>query len=786
MIENIHGNDYVLQQIEWNNILNILEKHSYFKSTLDQILILDPDKTERFYQKTQDFITGSENESYYQLVQALYLLNQGDQFNYYHKAISKHLALRLSEINQIANIIEIYCGHYKTFTDLNLNFQSSEDKNQFQQKIKKAFLKEFRQFVTAEGDINFEKHPKLRPLYLRQIEIEQGIRVSLTKMMSSSEVSSALQYTAFDVVNDRYVIPVRSDSYNNKMGQIISRSDTGHTLFVEPKGISRANFERLEIIIKIEEIVAKIELDIIKSLGDFSHEIKNCFYLIKSFDEYNTRAQFAIDLNLVKPTIVSEKLIDLKGFFHPLIENPVKNDFKLTEDHQGFIISGPNTGGKTATLKSLALVQLFLSYGLYLPAQKASISLYDNIFFFGNDQQNLEEGLSSFAAEVKNYVHLFEQLDGNNLILIDEIFNSTSSEEASALALAIFKKLGKVHNCHIVVSSHHQTLKTILHQDKSFISAHVGFQLDTNTPTYKIHIGSPGSSFALNIFKSMTRDKPELNSLFDDSIQFLDNKAIHYEKLLEQISQKENELNKLLNENREINDHIKNQKSSMEGVIKLKIDEKVNKAQKDIEKHIKKAQQLFDEIKSRKITKEKVIYNTAHDLKKRVAENSPFKEEYNPTTHTNLKDPREYIIGEKYFSLLLNKTVVLKKLNLRKNEGFVGAGNLTIKTPLNKLKLANASQEQIVSIPQGTIERSVDTSIEYDCRGQRLEIFQDTVHKAISNLLMGDVPFVNIIHGHGNGVLKSWLRNFLKNHNDLKIDTEETGNDGATRIILKA
>jgi DNA mismatch repair protein MutS2 len=383
-------------------------------------------------------------------------------------------------------------------------------------------------------------------------------------------------------------------------------------------------------------------------------------------------------------------------------------------------------------------------------------------------------------------VHLFEQLSGSNLILIDEIFNSTSSEEASALALAIFKKLREIHNCHIVVSSHHQTLKTILHQDNTFISAHVGFELESNTPTYKIHIGSPGSSFALNIFKSMTKDNPELDSLFENSIQFLDNKAIHYEKLLEQISQKENELNKLLNENREINDHIKNQKSAMEGVIKLKIDEKVNKAQKDIEKHINKAKQLFDEIKSSKVTKEKVIYNVAHDLKKKVADNSPFKEEYNPITHTNLQDPKEYIVGKKYFSLLLNKTVLLKKVNLRRNEGFVGAGNLTIKTPLNKLKLANASGAQVAApISQGTVERSINTSIEYDCRGQRLDAFQDTVHKAISNLLMGDIPFVNIVHGHGNGVLKSWLRKFLKNHKDLKIDTEETGNDGATRIVLK-
>jgi DNA mismatch repair protein MutS2 len=363
--------------------------------------------------------------------------------------------------------------------------------------------------------------------------------------------------------------------------------------------------------------------------------------------------------------------------------------------------------------------------------------------------------------------------------------HETSSEEASALAMAIFKYLKESDSCHTIVSSHHQTLKTIMHQNEDFISAHVGFNLELNQPTYKIHIGSPGSSYALNIFKDMTKDDSHFNNLYHVAINYLDNKAVHYEKLLESISQKENQLNKYLLENKELNLQLKNQKESMQGIIKLKIDEKILQTNQKIDKILGDAKKLLREVREKDITKDNKLHTKVVELKSRVKSHSPFnEEEVNPQEKPNLYAPESFEEGQYYYCLLVNKTVLLKKIYLKKGEAQVSVGNMNLKCPLSKLMIANKKpqrSEQTVSVH---VDRKVDVRLEYDCRGMRLSDFQDLIYNHTSDLLMGDVPFLNIIHGHGDGVLKGWLHSFIKNHKDLVFDSSDDGNDGSSRIIL--
>lgn len=785
MIENIHNNQQVLQQIEWHSITSKLKQCAHFSKTNDKILTpLDPSKAKKKYSQTKQFNQLLQSLDYYDLLSQLKLIDQEAIFVEVINAIKKGQARKLKEINELVLCIELYLGFYFDFTDLQLVDLNKESFHQFKQKFHKKFLKPFRHFVSKEGEINYENHPKLKPLFIKQIEIEQKIRSHLSKAIHHEEYASALQFSSFDLINDHYVIPLKSGSYQAHLGQIISRSESGHTLYVEPTHIMQMNQKRLEYVVQIQEIIAKIELETIESLSEFLGEIEFISNMILDFDELFSRYEFASKLNLRHPIISDKREINIKDFFHPLIESPVLNDFLLSEEQAGFIISGPNTGGKTATLKSMAIIQLFLKYGLPLPCKEATVFIYDHIFYFGNDQQQLEEGLSSFSAEVQNYIQLFASLGSSNLILIDEIFNSTSSEEASALAMAIFHQLKTLSNNHVIVSSHHQTLKTIMHQNNDYVSAHVGFDTKDNKPTYKIQIGAPGSSYALNIFHSMTKDNSQFENLYEKSLQYLDNKAVHYEKLLESISQKENQLNKLLSENKQINNELKNQKSSMQGIIKLKTDEKLSKTQKELDKILQKAQSILQEAKSNNLTNKNKLHKKMGDLKTEVKKHTPFHEEdHNEETQPNLYDPERFIEGEYYYCLLVKKTVLLKKLYEKKKEAHVSVGNITLKCPLNKLKVANKrpKEQKQVSVH---VSRNINTKLEYDCRGMRLSEFEDLVQKHISDLLVGDIPFLNIIHGHGDGVLKSWLRKFIKNHKDLTIDKSEDGNDGSSRIIL--
>ena len=496
MESNIHNNLQVLQQIEWESIKKLLSTFNYFDLTIEEIL-RDISKEERIniYDFTQSFYDHLQGEFFRSLQLEFNFLPRNLNFDLLINSLSKQQALKLSSLNHVANSIEIIWDNISSFQELKLIELTKEDLNKTKQLINQKFLKTFRKFVARDGEINFENHPDLRPLFLSKTEIELKIRKNINYLLNDNEFSQNLQFNSYDIINDRFVVPIKSDHYQSSMGQIVTRSDTGHTLFVETTSIGKDNRKRIEYILEIEKILAKIELDITVQLSEFLFDIKLYFDVLKKFDIYATRAQFAFERGLCKPSLSATPVIDLKDFFHPLIPNPIKNDFYLGPESKGFIISGPNTGGKTATLKTMCLIQFFLKFALFIPAREANVYLYDSIFYFGDDGQNLEEGLSSFAAEVKNYTHLFGALTESNFIVIDEIFNTTSSEEASALALSIFKQLEIFPNTQILVSTHHQTLKTLLHNENHYISAHVGFNLEENAPTYKLNIGSPGSSF---------------------------------------------------------------------------------------------------------------------------------------------------------------------------------------------------------------------------------------------------------------------------------------------------
>jgi DNA mismatch repair protein MutS2 len=785
MQENIHKNPQVLQQIEWESISKILNGHTHFELNDERLVTFLDNRSEIEFKldKTKLFTDFLYSNDFKIFSEEIMNISQSFDATSNITNIKKSLALPLKILNEFAKSCEVYLTHLRL---INKYFESDiidSEPQKFKREINKTFLNDFRKFVSSNGEVSLDKHPLIRPLYEKQLNIEQRTRGILNNLLNSSRLQNKIQFNSFDVINDRYVIPVRSDSFQSSLGMIVSRSESGNTLFVEPVEIAQLNFQRIELIIEIQSILAKIELDITNSLKPFTQELYRISQFLYECDEFIARSKFAQQLGLSYPTISNNQEIKIKNGFHPLIKNPVKNDITINTTDNGLIISGPNTGGKTATLKTLALTQLFLRYGLFVPCDYADIFLYEKVFYFGNDQQDLNSGLSSFSAEVKNYTSLFENLGESNLVLIDEIFNSTSSEEASALAIGFFKKLHEITNIHLVVSSHHQTLKTILHQDESYISAHVGFNTENNSPTYKLHYGSPGSSHALRIFNSMTKDHDLFKDVYKTSLRFIDNQVIHYEKLLESISEKEHQLNKTLLENQDLNKQLKNQKQSMEGVIKLKIQERVETTEKKLAKLMDKAEHILSQTKKGEINKHRQLDNQKASITKEINEFLP-KKEIEAPNYENLTIPENVVVGKEYFCLTLQKTVLVKKIEPNKKFVHIGKGSISMKVKFSSLREANKTQSRPQNHFTGIIEKSRSTQLEYDCRGMRLEEFESLVHDITSDLMLGDVPFVTIIHGHGTGALKNWLRTYVKNNKDLRIESNDTGNDGETRIAL--
>lgn len=205
------------------------------------------------------------------------------------------------------------------------------------------------------------------------------------------------------------------------------------------------------------------------------------------------------------PEIVSTQLILMDDFYHPSLEHPVKNKFIMGNLQNVLLISGPNTGGKSIILKAICINYLLMYAGLPVAASAASLFDYKEIFYLATDGQDLNKGLSSFAAEAQKIIRIMDSIERKSLLLVDEIFNSTSSEEASVIAFAVMNYWNKNQLGHAIFTSHHQTLKSWVHETNTMTSAHVGFDSDTGAPTYVLHLGIPGSSHAIEIFKKFLK-----------------------------------------------------------------------------------------------------------------------------------------------------------------------------------------------------------------------------------------------------------------------------------------
>ncbi|MGE3609374.1 MAG: Smr/MutS family protein [Bacteriovoracaceae bacterium] len=773
-------------QVEWDILSKIISEFAHFernKEVLTSELYhhrLDELKVE--FIKIQTYQHQFKDE-YHQIVNQIFNKLPPDySLEKYLQHITKKGVLSFSELNKVVLMLEgaIFIKH--DFPNLKIpEFHeiSSKDFSSIQRK----FLREFRYLVDDTGEVHFERNPELADLTKRLRELEERIRRTVQDWINDPQNQRALQFSSYDVHYDRFVVPIRSDSYRSEIGLIVSRSESGQTLFVEPFEVREACNKRLELIAKIDEIINQLAMKFSYTLNEYSDLLVDIYKNILKIDFYLSKINFASRYHLECPVLRENPGFKFSQLFHPLIKNPIKNQADCHSSSHGIVISGPNTGGKTVFLKSITLAYLLFYHGHFVPAVEAEMFPYEGLFYFGNDLQDLKTGLSSFSGEVRNYIELMENILPSNLILIDEIFNSTSSDEASALSLAYFDELHRRSTCHIVVSTHHQMFKTLIHQDRTYQSCHVGFDTKNMRPTYKIQWGTPGSSMAIEIFRILSRSHPNVQSVPDKALSYLSSKNVSYETLLQKVSQKQIELDQLLTSNRQLEIELKNQKGAMEGILNLKMQEEVIKAKIEIDKILNEARQLVDEARRHEITKIRKVYEKSHQLKVKVGKLQGEKEEEEHTYQETLLDLNELKIGDTVFSNILKKEFIVHSIDHRKREVTMAKGTFKLTVPANTL--THKFGKKLSPKVNVTFQKNTNAKFEFDVRGMRLSEFQSLIDSALGDLLAGDIPFINVIHGHGDGILKNWLRDYLKRSKDFKWEIPENGNDGETKITIK-
>lgn len=743
--------------------------HENHKSFLDNISPTSLEKIEESYNK-QGALAEIDNWQD-SIRKALQQIDADYPFGLIYTKALKGQVLEVKELIQTYHVIKavgplqksIKSELFKTF-DINLI-----------NKLFKNFFKE------AEVLFDFKtqslityKHSKLKGLDKKIQDTTKELRVRLSKISSAWSNDEILQQNEYDILEDKFVLPVRSDRFNSQLGRIIYRSNTGNTLFVEP-------FALRQLTNTIEELKAELEREIYKLLKSLSDEIhfqikaiNEIFYYIKDLDLAFGRLSCAQAFNLNRPLINKDKNYKIESVFHPLIENPVKNDISIKREDNGLLISGPNTGGKTVLLKSFCLCLVLPHLGFYVPAHNAEINYSSKIFFISHDNQSLMDGLSSFSSEALNYLDVLKEIDETSVVFIDEIFNTTSSLEASELAVALIKQLTHIGS-QVFISSHHENLKQWVFDKTLIKSGHMGFTKGSNKPTYIFHLGSPGKSFAKEVFLGLERevfDSPLVTRWLgqeSESPYQLDQKIQDLDQIREESLKKRDHYEKLSRD-------IENQKEQIKNLLEVERRKLESQFEKRWQKLKKETLDLREKIKRGEVKNILKVSESLNKAKDKVSDQNSGKSILQGFS----KD--QFEIGDIVVIKGLNKEG--KVIKVSKTKVQVEAG--TLKTWVNYTDLLgsrNKPQKKKEEVRVHIQKSQEGRGMVLDARGLRREEFLNRAESHILDVLNGDLPFVDIIHGFGDGILKKSLYELLKKYSEISYGFVE-GNMGTTRIEL--
>jgi DNA mismatch repair protein MutS2 len=760
-------------------ILSEISQFAYFDSNKknalkpERLSILNIQKSFNQINIALDYINKEKDLNFFGSISKL---NPSTDFLKLIISIEKGISLEVAQLNQLVLLIE---------AAKNIDFDISPlDSNLLRDHKLNVLVKKFRNLVDDDGEIDTRRHPELLELENKILDIEERSRRKIQELSNDRLFSDALQFAGHDLMNDRYVMPIKTDSFQSSMGLIVSRSETGSTLFVEPFEIKDLSQKRIEYISQFKKILFSIERDLSQELAIQSPLLKIIFFSIEEIDQLIAKAKFCQKRHLEQPIILNQPGFKFESLFHPLINDPIKNDVSLSNASIGLVISGPNTGGKTALLKAIALSYHFLSWGLFIPALSAEMYPYPFIHFSSLDLQNISQGLSSFSGEVTHYIDLFKRIKTTNLIIVDEIFNSTSSDEASALAFSMLHHFHQDKKSQFIISTHHELLKRLTSADQRFTSGSMGFDLIKLKPTFKYLANTPGSSMALQIFSRLTPDFPLSQSITQDARTHLDNQHNQYEKLLSEVSQRLIQISEDENNMKMRLEELKKREKDHEGLLYLKKQDELNNLGSFIQNIEKEAKALLQDVSNGEISKVKKVDERLFTLKSQLAEQNPIKQ--TPTKSDikhQLLPPQSLKVGSKYFATTLSKDGILKAIDWKKKSVLIGSGVLQWFVPFDSLAKA------LDNTPMGRVEvqihREKEALFHLDVRGMRLDEFQHQIDQSLGQLLAGDIPSLSVIHGHGDGILKSWLRQMIGRSKDFSWQVPETGNDGETEIKLK-
>jgi DNA mismatch repair protein MutS2 len=608
--------------------------------------------------------------------------------------------------------------------------------------------------------------------------------------------SDYLQDNLYTMRGDRYVLPVKSEHKGSVQGLVHDQSSSGATLYIEPMSLVNLNNEIKELILKEKAEIERILTELSAKVHDNKREVRNNSNIIWELDFIFAKGKYASASNCNAPTINDEGIIDIIEAKHPLIDRKiaVPMSMYLGREFTSLVITGPNTGGKTVTLKTVGLLHIMALSGLMIPAREHStVSFFKEVFADIGDEQSIEQSLSTFSSHMTNIVNIIEKADEKSLILFDELGAGTDPTEGAALAVSILEHLRK-RGCRIVATTHYSELKAYALKTEEVENASVEFDVETLRPTYRLLIGIPGKSNAFEISRRLglpdfiisdAKDSIASEALkFEDLIQSLQDKSIKAENYAREAEVLKLEAAKLKGKYEEKLNSLNNVREK--AIIEAQREAKsiLREAKEDADKIIKDMREL--EKMGYSSDARQMLEEERRKLKEKLENAEEKANKVKEKDGEELKDVKE---GQEVFVPSLNQKVIVLSKPDNKGEVQVQAGIMKINVKLKDLRASKGAskEEKKISKREAKLNlRSVPSSV--DLRGMDSMEAVYTVDKYLDDAYMGGLAEVSIIHGKGTGVLRNAINDMLKRHSHVKryrLGEYGEGGTGVTVVELK-
>lgn len=641
--------------------------------------------------------------------------------------------------------------------------------------------REIKMCIDDHGHVLDSASPTLRTIRHQIKSHEASVRSKLESMIRSSSTQKMLSDSIITIRNDRYVIPVKQEYRSNFGGLIHDQSASGATLFIEPQSVVAINNQLREIRVKEKQEIEKILIALSAAVAEVGEELVQNVRVLAEVDFIFAKAFYAKAQKASQPKLNDIGFINMKKARHPLIghEEVVPIDIELGKNYSSIVITGPNTGGKTVTLKTTGLLTLMMQSGLHVPVDEGSeMAIFQSIFADIGDEQSIEQSLSTFSSHMVNIIDILEHVDHESLVLFDELGAGTDPTEGAALAIAILDDVYQ-RGARIVATTHYSELKAYAYNRPGAINASVEFDVETLSPTYRLLIGVPGRSNAFAISKRLGLHN-EIIEKAKAQISTETNKVENMISSLEtsqKLAEKEmEEAVKIREEAEVLRKELADKFAQFEHEKERLIEQAQRKAQEVVETAKEEADFIIEELRELQKEANVVKEHQLIDAKKRLEEAAPkVKEKKKKGVVKNII--KELLPGDEVQVLSFNqKGHIVEKTSDR--EFLVQVGIMKMKVALEDLQLIDrpkAVEKKPVATVRGS---SHHVKPELDLRGERFEDAMMRVEKYLDDALLAGYSQVSIIHGKGTGALRKGVLQLLKTHPHVKSSKMAGMNEG--------